>query len=527
MFKNIYMFYTKKRKRGFTIIEGLVALTVFIILVLVFYKIFSQSAIHLGDSKQRRGAVALANERMEHYRNFAYDNVEVTTKGGDIVADEIATVNDMVFRIVTSVNLVDDPFDGTILDETDPIWNDYKHVSVTVVWDTCVNSSYARGTVEFGAECESKRVRMISQFVPPGGLEVSPSGGVLAVNVLDEDANIVEDANITIYNSDTDQMPYENEPVDTDGRLLYVGAPSCENCYEITVEADGYEMIKTENVPTESEPVTQTIPISGSDEEVAYYPRYIHQSIADGTLTTMTFIVQKKSGLNIVAEDPLSEENYDGINLSIRGGRVLGTNLNENPLYTEPDVYNYNDDVTTDSNGELEIRTDTDADGDVDSNDETNPGLFTFFNIDLDTDDNGTDDYVFWKMVPGVDTNAAQISLNSDSTVDGKMILVDKEYEGIFFTIVDGDGNPVENASVSVYDDKDLEDPDKYELQQDVDIYGHVFFPDDSDDLIVGDEYDIVIAADGYDTEIIDEEDAVEIEEDTLVEMEIILTPSE
>ena len=520
------MIQIRKNKKGFTLIEGLVALAIFIILVSVFYKIFSQSAMHLGDAKQRRAAVALANERMEHYRNFAYDNVEVTTKGGDIVADEFITINDMNFRIITSVNLIDDPFDGTIIEGTDPIWNDYKRVGVTVVWDKCTSSDYGRGTVEYGDECSTERVRMVSQFVPPGGLEVSPSGGVLSVNVLDEDANIVEDAYVTIYNNDIDQKPYENEPVDSGGRLLYVGAPSCESCYEVSVEANGYETIHTEKIPTELDPVTQVIPINGSNELVSYHPRYLHQSIADGELTTMTFIIQKKSELNIVAEDPLGEETYDGINLSIRGGRVLGTNLGENPLYTQADVYNFNEDMTTDSNGELEVRTDTDADGNITGSDETNSGPFTFFDIDLDTNDDGEDDYVFWKMDPGIDTDASQISLDADNTVNGRLILIDKEYEGIFFTVVDDDGNPVENASISVYDDKDESDPDKYAVQQNVDIYGHAFFPDVSADLVVGDMYDIVIAADGFDSESFVDADAIEIEDDTLLEMEIILTPS-
>ncbi len=514
-------------KKGFTLIEGLVALAVFIILVSVFYKVFSESATHLSDAKQRRAAVALANERMEHYRNFAYANVEVTTKGGDIVADENATMNDMSFRIITSVNLVDDPLDGTIVDGTDPIWNDYKRVSVTVVWDACSNMEvYDRGVAEHGGACSSKRVRMISQFVPPGGLEVSPSGGVLSINVLDEDANIVDTAHVTVYDSVRDQKPYENEPVDAAGNILYVGAPACENCYEIAVEADGYEVIGTQRMPTEADPVTQIIPIGGSNEEVAYYPRYLHQSVADGELTTVTFVVQKKAELNITAQDPLGLETYEGINFSVRGGRVLGTNLNDNPLYTEPDIYNFHKDVTTGTSGALAMRTDTNNDGDVNSSDATNPGLFTFFDFDLDTDHDGEDEYVFWKMMPGLDADASQIGLNSGEDVDAQMILVDKERVGMFFTIVDTDGHPIENAAVSVYDDKSPMDPERYDVQQNADIYGKVFFPDASDELVVGDKYDVVIAADGFESKTFVDSDALEVEEDTLIEMEVILTPN-
>jgi prepilin-type N-terminal cleavage/methylation domain-containing protein len=516
-----------KNKKGFTLIEGLVALAIFTILISVFYKVFTQTAEHLHDSKQRRAAVALANERMEHYRNMAYDNVEVTTKGGDIVADENTTVNDMTFRIITSVNLIDDPYDGTVIDGTDPIWNDYKRVSVTIVWDQCIADTYSRGVAEFGPECQTKRIRMVAQFVPPGGLEVSPSGGVLAINVLDENANVVSNAQITIYNSATDQTPYQNEPVDATGNLLYVGAPSCENCYEITVEANGYEVIKTERVPTEAEPITQET----SEGTVSYNPRYVHQSVADGILTTTSFIIQKKSELNILAEDPLSSTVFSNVNFSVRGGRVLGTNLNDNPLYTIQDVYNFNEDLTTDVNGEIEIRTDTNADNVINSVDETNPGLYEFFNFDLDIDDDSTDDLIFWKMVPGIDTNSAQLSMDSDAVVDARMIFLDKYYESIFFTVVDDDGAPIENASVRVYDDQD---PHIYDIEQQTDIYGHAYFPtrDENEpydviELISGDFYNIAVAADGYDSEIREDVDAIEIVENELIEIEIILTPSE
>ncbi len=507
-----------KKKRGFTIIEGLTALLVFSFLVMVFYKVFTQTAVHMQDGKQRRAAVSLANERMEHYRNLAYANVGTTTNApfGNIVADENVAVNEMVFRIITSVILVDDPWDGKAAGGVDLIPNDYKRVSVSVIWDQCVDSSFSRGTAEYGSECSVERVRLVSQFVPPGGLETIESGGILSINVLDEEAGVIPEAILTIYDSVRD----ETFAVQTDstGNYMYIGAPACQNCYEITVEKSGYEKLSTK-----LSPAVINVPDAGGNVE--YFPRFVHQSVANNTMTTMTLIMQKYADMTVTTEDPFGEE-FPNIDFDIYGGRVmgtdLGTNSNYNAVYDDVNVYGLYAALVTDAtNSVATVRTDTNDDNSVTSADHVNSGVFTFALDSAETD------YVFWKMMPESNIAANKVKVETNSTVDAHMVLLSKNEKSMLFRITDPAGASVSGVIVQVYDD--AEEP-TYEAVQNADFYGMAFLPIRSTEephdvvpLLEEDtEYTYVITGSGYETFT----DTVTVDEDKLYEIDVTLIPS-
>ncbi|MFA5986796.1 MAG: prepilin-type N-terminal cleavage/methylation domain-containing protein [Parcubacteria group bacterium] len=499
-------------KRGFTLIEGLVALFVFSLLVTTFYNVFTQTMVHMQDGKQRRAAVSLANERMEHYRNLAYAEVGTTTNApfGDIVADENVTINEMFFRVITSVILVDDPWDGRAVNGTDVIPNDYKRVSVSVIWDQCTSASYTRGMAEYGGECSVERVRLVSQFVPPGGLETVESGGILSINVLDASANAIPNAILTIH----DSVRNETFVVQTDstGNYMYIGAPACQNCYEINVEKSGYETLSTKLSPANKT-------VSTEIGDVSYFPRFIHQSVTDSTMTTMSFIMQEYSDLTLTTEDPF-ENVISDVDFSVQGGRVMGTNLNENPLYTEAEVYGFYDDVVTDVSGEVVIRTDTNDDESVTSADHVNPGVFTFGLDELETN------YVFLKMSPGLDNNRQKTSVNAGTAVEAKMILLDKNYKSILIRVVNDEGVPANGAYVYLYDNNDVP---TYSSTQQTDVYGYAYFPMRSESepydivpLLEEDmEYEYIVSAGGYETY----SDVITVEDDKLYDINVILTP--
>lgn len=496
-------------KKGFTLIEGLAALFVFSLLIVTFYNVFIQTTTHMADGKQRRAAVSLANERMEHYRNLAYAEVGTTTNApfGSIVADENITVNEMAFRIITSVFLIDDPLDGKRSNGTDMIPNDYKRVSVSIIWDVCTNASYARGVAEYGGTCSSKRVRLVSQFVPPGGLETIESGGVLSINVLDAEANAIPNAILTVH----DRVRNQTFAAETDstGNYMYIGAPACEGCYEIAVEKNGYEKITTK-----ASPAHQTMLVG----DVSYFPRFLHQSVTNGSMTAMSMIIKKQANLTLKTEDPFGNA-IPNIDLAIQGGRVMGTNLNDNPLYTPQDVYGFSKKVSTNSSGSVTVRTDTTDDGAITTADHTNPGIFNFT---LDETENG---FTFWKMSPGIESNAQQVSVNADVTMDAKMILVDNAYKSVLVHVINGDGVPIANANVYLHDNQETP---TYDVMQKTDVYGYAYFPSRSESepfdivpLLDGEvEYEYIVSAGGY----VIKNDVVTIEDEKLKKIEVILT---
>lgn len=503
----------RQKKRGFTIIEGLTALLVFSFLVVVFYKVFTQTTIHMQDGKQRRAAVSLANERMEHYRNLAYANVGTTTNApfGNIVADENVSINDMGFRIISSVFLVDDPLDGRAANGTDLIPNDYKRVSVSIIWDKCVDTgTYPRAIAEYGSECQPKRVRLMSQFVPPGGLETVESGGILSINVLDEEAHGVPNATLIIYDSVRDESFAVQ--TDTSGNYLYIGAPACTDCYQVKVEKDEYEILGTKLSPAQKN-------VSATIGDVDYFPRFVHQSVTNGEMTMMSFVMQENADLTVTTEDPFGNEIAD-VGFSVYGGRVLGTNLNTNPLYTDPEVFGfYSGELTTNAEGKYEIQTDTTDNDIINSSDRTNPGVFTFSLSNTETN------YVFWKMTSGLASNRQKVGVNPDVAIETKMILLDKEYKSVMIHAINSEGLPVSGAYVYLYDNNDTP---VYNAMVQTDEYGYAYFPQRSEtephDIVPlleeDEEYEYVISAGGYESFT----GTVTIEDDQLYEIEETLT---
>jgi prepilin-type N-terminal cleavage/methylation domain-containing protein len=134
--KNIFRKNKKNNdsQRGVTLIEILIGVGIIGMITMTIYSSLS-GIIRIGsDSKQKVGATALANEKMEVIRNLAYDDVGIIDGivNGPIVAEEIISQNGFNYEVDVDVRYVDDPFDGTF--PIDIVSNDYKQAQVNVTW---------------------------------------------------------------------------------------------------------------------------------------------------------------------------------------------------------------------------------------------------------------------------------------------------------------------------------------------------------------------------------------------------------
>lgn len=453
-----------QRRMGFTLIEGIVALAVFCILIIVFYRVFLQTTTYMSNSKMRRAAVSLANERMEQYRNLMYAEIGTVENApfGNIIDDEILTVNGLRFRVISSVFFVDDPIDGSV--PSDVLFEDYKRVSVSVLWGAGANQIISKSIAEHGGMYQNKRVRIVSQFVPPGGLETEATGGVLSINVLDSNAMSIADAFVTIYDRVHDTTV--TALTDDTGNFMYVGAPTCERCYEITVEKNGYQTVKTEKA---------------FDNGVQWYdPRFVHQSVIAGEITTMVMNTDKTATLTLVAKDPFGAV-IPGVSVDVSGGKVLGFDPNNDG----ESVYNYTGSGVTNIQGELQISTDTNSDGEINESDRTDPGPYKIIN-------NHTE-YELWKMQPGdaIDRTRTNVLADTGNSVD--VLLLEKDVDSIFFHVVDADGMPISGATVHVVNSEQ-----EYDTITTTDVYGHAYIPNTEKSLVSGEEYVITVSSADY-----------------------------
>lgn len=308
----------KNNLSAFTLIEALIFLFIFVLITVTFYQVFSVGAKYIIDSKNRLGAVSLANERMEMARNLSYNNLGTDggTIEGNIPQEQDVTENGRTYHVKTEVTGEDDPFDGVA--PADAAFLDYKKVTIIVTW---------------GGEGD---VRLTSRFVPPGLEVADPNNGILSINIFSDQpgGKGIPHTNVHIKNSETGLDT--NLETDDSGNLMLMGNNVTQSIrkYEITVTKDGYETVAT--MP----PYPET----------PYNPTNIHASVILGSINVANIVQNELADLKIKTEDGLGQAVPD-IDFFLIGGKMLGTNAS----FPNDPVYGINDSYTTGSNGEKDL----------------------------------------------------------------------------------------------------------------------------------------------------------------------------
>ncbi len=451
----------RKQLKGFTFIEAVVLIAIVSLVTVSFYSTFAVGIRNIANSKIRLVAVSLANQKMETIRSLAYDNIG--TQGGipagNIAQNEDVTVDGKVYHINTYIHYIDDPFDGTIND-SDGIPTDYKEARVTVKWGNDNNSH--------------QQVFLVSTFVP-SGVESSNGGGTLRINIMNSEAQGVSGANIHLVNNSTGVDL--NTTTDSSGSVLLPGTPAGSD-YQITVSKSGYETVTT-LAPSPASPYNPVV-----DE---------HATVIEGSLNVKSIIEDLTSNVKIITKDALGNI-LANIDFNLTGGRALGTKVSDGKT-----GYNFNQDLTTDTDGENEIE-------------DLSPGKYTFT---LGT--TASTNYELVKLEPGDDNDYTKFSLEDGVDTEIEAILADKKITSLFLRVLDEDSNPLEGATVHLYNATNT-----YDATATSDKYGQVYFPENSTELLSGGDYNLDIHLDGYN----DDNTTVTLSDGVLLTKEETLTAS-
>lgn len=138
LFKNMTL---TLNQRGVSFVEILVNASIFVILAIAIINLASVGTRTAIDNQQRTLAIALINDRIEKIRNLPYSEVGYNETGlppsepdGSLVRQETVTQNGQQYTINTRIDLVDDPFNGTVQDLTEAT-ADYKTVHIRLTWN--------------------------------------------------------------------------------------------------------------------------------------------------------------------------------------------------------------------------------------------------------------------------------------------------------------------------------------------------------------------------------------------------------
>ncbi len=229
----MYKIFFKKHDYGFTLIEALVGIAVFLIVSISAYKAYI-SLFKLVDLSQYKVlATALANEQFEIARNMPYSKVGVqgSVPSGDIPYIQNLVRGGVTFTVSTIVRNVDLPFDGTIGGSPNDLSPaDNKLLQITV---SC-------------SDCRNMQPIVVSGRVAPKGLETASVNGALFIRVFDANGQPIQGASVNVKNIATTTATIEiNDVTDENGLLQLVDVPPEANAYRIVVTKPGYSTDRT------------------------------------------------------------------------------------------------------------------------------------------------------------------------------------------------------------------------------------------------------------------------------------------
>ncbi len=304
-------------KKGFTLIEILVTVAIFSLVALGIYGVITYGYKIILAARVRVLETQLANERVEIIRNLPYE--QVGTIGGvptGIIDQTTTTIRSkMQFQITTTIRNVDDPFDGTLggtPNDTAPA--DYKMAQISV-W--C-------------SSCSAPQVTPVifTTLVAPKGLESASQNGALFLKVFDAAGNLLPNAQVHITNTKVSPAINITDVTNVNGAYQLVDTPTSTWGYNIQVTKNGYTIDST-LVPTQQNPNPVKPPAT----------------VVSQNITNISFSIDQVSAINLSTLNNQCQY-IPSIGFQVNGSKLSGTN---------PDIYKYNQTITTNSGGLAQI----------------------------------------------------------------------------------------------------------------------------------------------------------------------------
>ncbi len=305
----------RNNKQGFTLIEVLVAMGIFLLFAVGVYGAMAFVSKIVYQSRMTILETAVLSEELEIARNLPY--VDIGTVGG-VPAGPLQQTKTVVrdgasFRITTSVTNQDDPFDGTLSGyPADTSFADYKLVEMSAI---CIS-------------CTQKTPVTISTIVGPKALEGATQNGALFINVFDANGQPVPDADVHIWNTSVSPAISINASTDNDGYYRLIDTPTGTAAYGISVTKSGYSTDYT---------ITSTVANPN--------PTKPKSNVATQRVTDISLSIDKLSNLSVHTINQACVA-VPSIGLSMVGSKLLGTS---------PTVYKVSSTLTTDGSGNRNI----------------------------------------------------------------------------------------------------------------------------------------------------------------------------
>lgn len=305
----------KRGADGFSLVEVLVSTAVFLVIAVAVYQSYAGLLNLVRLARIKIAAADLVNERFEIIRNMPYANIGLVNgvPSGTLQRNATFVRDGITFETTTSIQNVDDPFDGTLV--TSPVDSapaDYKLIEVNVACSTCVNFTPMNFTGR----------------VMPKNLEIATNNGSIVIRVFDSSGNPVPNATVHITNSTNNPVIDITDVTDVNGIYELIDTPPVQNGYHIVITKNGYSSDQTYTNGGQTNP---------------------NPTVGDGTVvqqgvTQISFFIDRTSTINVSSVRPNCTAISD-IDFHVQGSKIIGKDTSNQP------IYKYDQDLKTNNSG--------------------------------------------------------------------------------------------------------------------------------------------------------------------------------
>ena len=224
-------------EKGVMLLDVLIGTALMLLVFVGIASVFQLSIDVITNNRARAGAIALLNERMEYLRSLSYTQIGVIggIPAGNVPQEEVVSLGDLSYTRRTMVLYSDDAADGLGGADQNSIIADYKTIRVEVIW----------------LSRQGERSITLVGRVSPFGIETAVPGGILTINVVNEAAEALSNAQIDIVNTGTVPAINIRTYTNVDGIVSFIGAPAASD-YQITVSKTGHSTAQTYPVTVEN-----------------------------------------------------------------------------------------------------------------------------------------------------------------------------------------------------------------------------------------------------------------------------------
>ncbi len=304
------------QKKGFTLIEILVTASIFALVGVGFYQVYTSIITTTNTLRLKNMAIFVANSQIELVRNAAYGDVGIVGGLPTGIFDQVISVdmNGVTFQVEKIIRSIDEPFDGTIGGQPDDLSPaDNKLVQVTVSCPTCADFNPISLTAR----------------VAPRYLESASTNGAMRIRVFDSGGVPIQGARVQIDNDAEDPPISFVDTTNDAGQLLIVDAPPGLETYQISVLKDGFSSERT----------------YAAGEDGVLNPVKLNLTVATGTVAEVSFAIDILSDLSLSSVTTACVAVPD-LAFTLTGSKLLSS---------DPDLLKYDTPHQTNGGGILTI----------------------------------------------------------------------------------------------------------------------------------------------------------------------------